>query len=431
VKHFHCFACCCLLALSGLARADNWPQWRGPDDNGISSETGLPTEWGPMKSLVWQVPLPGMGGSTPIVWGERIFLTSAEGEEIVLLCLGTDGQQQWKRKLGTGRRQFRGNEGNNASSSPSTDGSHVYAFCGTGDFVCFDFAGNEVWRFNAQERYGNFRYQFGMHTTPLLYGDRLYLSLLHLGGMWVIALDKATGKEVWKVERPTDGRNEGRQSYASPCMWHNGSEAYMVVHGCDYTTAHRLSDGSEIWRLGDLNPKNHYDPTLRFVASPVAAPDLIVVPTAKSRSVVGVKPQATGLITVGSPFEQWRMPRGTPDVPSPLIHDGLVYLCREMGMLICLDAPIGKKLYEQRLHGGLYRSSPVFADGKIYLTARDGTFSVVKAGPQFELLAANTLPDTFSASPAVSNHRLYLRGFNALYAVGNGEKTRKDTKNTK
>jgi outer membrane protein assembly factor BamB len=402
----------------GFVHADNWPQWRGPDNDGTSKETHLPTEWGPTKNIIWKLPLPGMSGATPAVWGNRIFLTSEDGSNVVLLCVSTEGRQLWKREVGPGKARFRADEGNQASPSPSTDGTRVYAFTGAGDFACFDFDGKEIWKFNAQARYGKFRIQHGMHTTPLLYGDRLYLSLLHAGGMWVIALDKATGKEVWKVARPTDGRGEGEHSYASPCLWHNDKEAYLVVHGCDYATAHRLTDGSEIWRLGDLNPKSRYNATLRFVASPVAVPDLIVVPTAKSGPVIGLKPEAKGSIGAGSSFEQWRRPRNTPDVPSPLVHEGLVYLCGESGILTCLQANTGKELYQERLHRARYRASPVYADGKLYCTARDGTITVVAAGPKFQLLAVNQLPDQISGSPAISNGTIYLRGFEALYAIG-------------
>jgi outer membrane protein assembly factor BamB len=404
------------------AHAVNWPQWRGPDNDGTCKETNLPTEWSATKNILWKMALPGMSGATPAVWGDRIFLTSEDGSDVVLLCVGTDGRLLWKGRLGTGRARFRADEGNQASPSPSTDGKQVYAFTGTGDFACFDFEGKEIWRFNAQDRYGKFQIQHGMHTTPLLHGDRLYLSLLHAGGMWVIALDKATGKEVWKVARPTDGRGEGEHSYASPCLWHNDKEEYLVVHGCDYATAHRLSDGGEIWRLGDLNPKSKYDRSLRFVASPVAVPDLIVVPTAKNGAIVAVKPEAKGAFATGSPFEQWRKPHNTPDVPSPLVHDGLLYLCSERGVLSCMDAKTGTEHYQERLHSARYRASPVYADGKIYCTARDGAISVVKAGPKFQLLAVNQLPDQLAASPAISDGRIYLRGFEALYAIGPGEK---------
>ena len=406
----------------GLAHADNWPQWRGPANDGTCTETGLATEWGPTKNIAWKLPMPGMSGATPAIWGDRIFVSSEDDNDVVLMCVSSDGRPLWKRLLGAGKARFRRDEGNQASPSPSTDGKRVYAFTGAGDFVSFDLDGKELWRFNAQERYGKFRIQHGMHTTPLLHGDRLYLSLLHSGGMWVIALDTATGKEVWKVARPTDGRGEGEHSYASPCLWRNDQDEYLVVHGCDYTTAHRLSDGSEIWRLGDLNPKNKYDFSLRFVASPVAASDLIIVPTAKNGPVVAVKPEAKGMVAIGSPFEQWRKPHNTPDVPSPLVHDGLVYLCNERGVLTCMDAKTGKEHYQQRLHSARYRASPVYADGKIYCTARDGTVSVVRAGPTFQLLATNQLPDQIAASPAISQGRIYLRGFEALYAIVNGKK---------
>jgi outer membrane protein assembly factor BamB len=403
--------------------ANNWPQWRGPAGDGVSPETGIPTEWDATKNVAWKLPLPGTGGGTPAVWGDRIFLPSQDGKDVVLLCVSTGGKELWRRKLGTGvGRRPRGDEGDDASPSPSTDGEHVYAFAGTGDLACYDLDGKEVWRFNAQERYGAFRIQFGMHSTPALYGDRLYLALIHSGGATVAAVDKATGRDVWKVARKSDGRAECEHSYASPVVWHSGKDAYLIVHGNDYATAHRLTDGSEIWRVGGLNPKERYNPTLRFVASPVATPELIVVPSAKNGPVVALKPDAAGLVTAGSAHEQWRWGNNTPDVPSPLVHEGLVYLCREDGRLICVDAKTGKEMYTQRTHTFRHRASPVYADGKVYLTARDGTVSVVKAGPKFELLATNKLPDQISASPVVSNGRIYLRGFEALYAIGLGAK---------
>jgi outer membrane protein assembly factor BamB len=409
-----------LVVALGGAPADNWPQWRGANQDGICTETGLVTEWGPTKNVAWKLSLPGWSGATPVVWGDRIFLTSEDGKDVVLICVSTQGKQLWKRKFGTGLGRYMRGEGNNASPSPSTDGRLVFAYAGTGDFAAFDFEGKEAWRFNAQERYGKFRIWHGMHVTPLLHGDRLYVSLLHSGGWWIIALDKATGKEVWKVERKTDATDENEQSYASPIVWHKGKEEYLVIHGNDYATAHRLKDGQEIWRLGDLNDKDRYNRYLRFVATPAASPDLIVVPTAKGGPVVGVKPSARGMITAGSAGELWRMPRGTPDVPSPLIHGGMVYLCGETGVITCLDAKTGKEHYKKRIHESRYRASPVFADGKIYLAARDGTVTVVKVGPRLEVLAVNKLPDQVTASPAIANGVIYLRGFKALYAVRSG-----------
>jgi outer membrane protein assembly factor BamB len=409
---------CLLAASTGAARAENWPQWRGAHSDGISTETHLHTTWAKGKNIAWSLPLPGMAGSTPAVWGERIFLTSEDGRDVVLMCVSTQGKQLWKRKFGTGGARYRYDEGNNASSSPSTDGQHVFVFAGSGDLACFDFAGKEIWRVNVPQRYGRFRIQHGMHTTPLLDGDRLYLLLLHANAALVIALDKATGAEVWRVTRPSDGRGECKEAYTSPVIWRNGKEAQLITLGSDYATAHRLDNGAEVWRVGGLNPKEHYNFSLRLIASPVATSDLVVIPSAKNGPVVGIDPAAHGLVLPGSKYERWRMPNNTPDVPSPLVKDGLVYLCRENGLLICLDAKSGRKYYAEHLHASRYRASPVYADGKVYLTARDGTFTVVKAGRKFQALATNRLPDQFTASPAVSAGRIYLRGFKTLFAVG-------------
>jgi outer membrane protein assembly factor BamB len=248
------------------------------------------------------------------------------------------------------------------------------------------------------------------------------MNLLHGGGHWVIALDKATGEEIWKIARKTDARGESKEAYASPCLWQNGKDAYIVVLGADYATAHRLSDGSEIWRLADLNPPAKYSTAFRIITSPVAAPDLIVVPTCRGNGpVFGVSPSAQGLIRPGSPGLLWQATKCSPDVPSPVIMGGLVYLCRD-GNLECLDAKSGQLLYVESLHNARYRGSPVYADGKIYCTSRDGWFSVVKAGRNFELLAVNQLPDEFAASPVFANGRIYLRGFKTLYAIQEGTK---------
>ena len=401
---------------------DNWPQWRGPKNDGISTAKALTAEFSDTKNVLWKLPMPGMSGATPCIWGDRIFLTSGDDQDqLVALCVSTDGKELWRKVLGKGGGKARGDEGNGSSASPSTDGKHVWFFVGSGELACMDFDGNEVWKFNVQERYGRFRIQFGMHSTPALHEGKLYLQLLHDGGQHVICLDAATGKEEWKVDRPSDGRAECLHSYASPLVWTNGSDAYLVTHGNDYTVAHDLKDGKELWRVGGLNPKGKYNPTLRFVASPLVTPELIVIPTAKNGQVVALKPSARGKVEAGSEHELWRRPAGTPDVPSPLLHDGIVYLVRENGFLQCWDAKTGKDHYSpQRLHNSRHRASPLYADGKIYIAARDGVVSVVKAGPTFELLAENRMAagEQITASPVAANGRLYIRGFKNLYAIG-------------
>lgn len=407
-----------LLLTSALCFADHWPQWRGPNHDAISRETGLLTEWSETNSVLWKAPLPGMGSATPAVWGDSIFLTSEAGNELVLLCLGTDGKERWRRKLGEGSSKARGGEGNSASPSPCTDGKLVFGLVGSGDFAAFDFSGKEAWRFNAQERYGKFSYDFGMHSSAVLHDGRLYLQFIHPRLQAVVALDAASGKEVWKVSRPSDGKAECLNSYATPCLWVRGNDARLITHGNDYAIAHDLADGKEVWRLGDLNPKDRYNTTLRFVTSPVAVADLIVIPTAKNGAIVGVSPDASGTISAGGKGEVWRVASGTPDVPSPVVFEGRVFLCRENGVLTCVDAKTGKQFFSDRFHAQTYRASPVVADGKLILTAKDGTFTIVKPGEKLDILGKNKLSDQFTASPAISNGRIYLRGFAAIYAIG-------------
>jgi outer membrane protein assembly factor BamB len=418
------------LTLAGASLADNWPQWRGPTNDGICNETGLPTEWSETKNIAWKLPMPAQAGSTPVVWGDRIFLTSEDGPQVVLMCVSTQGKELWRKPMGKHNGQkYMSGEGNNASASPCTDGKHVWALDGAGDFVCYDFTGNQVWTFNVQDRYGQIQrrqIQHGFHNSPVLDGDRLYVNLLHAGGWLVLAIDKMTGKEIWKHERKTDAYSENTQSYASPVIWRKGNEAFLVVHGNDYTTGHSLEDGREIWRVADLNPQgSSYHPTLRFVSTPAVMEDMIVVPTAKTGLVMAVKPDIHGTIKKGDKGELWRAPGITPDVSCPLVYDGCVYLCRDAGRsfkLICLDAATGKQHYQADVHPYRYRASPVVADGKIYILARDGVATVVKPGPKFEKLAENKLPDDTSASMAISSGRIYIRGWKNLYAISQGGK---------
>lgn len=415
-----------LLWLSASVRADNWPQWRGARLDGVSHEKNVPAKWSKTDNILWRTPLPGPGGATPAVWGERIFVTSTDGQDLVLLCMGKkDGKVQWRQVVGRGNKNVRGDEGNSASPSPCTDGEHVWSFMANGALGCYTVGGDEVWKMNVQDRYGKLKIAFGMTSTPVLDGDRLYLQLIHGEGnpktreAMVVALEKKTGKEIWRHDRPSDAIKECEHSYASPVLYRHDGLEFLLSHGADYVIAHRLKDGEEIWRCGELNPKGgDYNPTLRFVASPLAVPGKIVIPSAKNGPVFCLKPDLQGDVTDKAEAFFWKRPRNTPDVPSPLIHDGLVYLCRENGVLICMDAETGEELYQQRTTQDRHRASPVYADGKIYLTARKGIVSVVQAGREFKLLAKNDLGESTSASPAISDGRIYLRTFDALYAIG-------------
>ena len=411
------------------AHAENWAEWRGPRGNSISNETGIAVEWGPTKNVAWRLPLPGPGGATPVVWNDRIFVTSADGDDLVLICVSTDGKELWRRKVATGNQLARGNEGNSASPSPVTDGQHVWVFFGTGVLACYDFDGREVWKFDVQDRYGKFDIQFGMTSTPVLDGEFLYLQLMH-GAMTrgdyivgkVIKLRKSDGTEVWAVDRKTEAIAENRHSYASPLLFEDGSRRELITHGQDHTVAYDLETGKELWRLGGLNGPTEinqkpFDRTLRFVSSPTAADGWLVIPTAKAGPAVGLRPaDASGNLPPGHAAIRWINDK-TPDVSCPLIVDGLSYLLQKNGRLIVVDNATGQELYYERTHDHEHRASPVYADGHIYLTARDGHTTVIKPGRKFEVVAHNDLGEAITASPAISNGVLYLRSFDALYAI--------------
>lgn len=421
-----------VVALVGLTvsintvRAENWPQWRGPRNNGISNETNTPTKWSKMENVAWRLPMPGPAGATPAVWDERIFLTSVDKDsgDLLLLCVGTDGKEKWRRVMASGNKDVRGDEGNSASNSPSTDGKHVWAMMTNGVIGCWTVEGKEVWKFNLQDRYGKFNIQFGMTSTPVLDGGHLYLQLIHGDGnaktreAIVVCLDKKTGQEIWKRDRPSDAIAENEHSYASPMIYDDGKTKFLLSHGADFIVAHDLKDGRELWRCGNLNAKTKYDPTLRFVASPATSKGIIVVPTAKGAPVFALKPDGKGDITDNTAAHLWKHAK-TPDVPSPLIHDGLVYLCMQDGQVHLLDEKTGEQIYLKRVHNDRYRASPAYADGKVYLTSRDGHVTVLKAGREFEVLAENELGEAISASPVFANGSLYLRSFDALWAIKN------------
>jgi outer membrane protein assembly factor BamB len=261
-------------------------------------------------------------------------------------------------------------------------------------------------------------------STPVIDKGRLYVQLIHGEGnpetreARVVCLDAVTGSEIWQSERPSDGRAECEHSYASPVLYRDNEREFLLTHGNDYIVAHDLATGRELWRCGDLNPKGSYNPTLRFVASPVAVPGMIVVPSAKHKGMLCLKPDGSGNITDQPQFSHWRWKKDTTDVPSPLILEDTVYVLDEDGFFTAANAKTGTVIFREPTTRDRHRASPVYADGHIYLTARKGIVTVVKAGREFEVVAKNDLGEPITASPVISGGRIYLRSFDALYAIG-------------
>jgi outer membrane protein assembly factor BamB len=403
--------------------AENWPHWRGPSHNGISGEKNLPVKWTQTENILWKLPMPALSGSTPIIWGDRIFLNVADalpdtghGPSLHLWCVDRlKGTILWQRPLGGGNRMQR--KQNQSTPSPVTDGTNVWVMTGTGILKAFDFTGKELWGRDIQKDYGAFGLNWGYGSSPLLHADSLYVQVLH--GMrtddpsYLLRIDKATGKTTWRVERPTKASMESPDSYTTPAFLQAGASGEIVVTGGDVVTGHDVATGQELWRVDGLNPTNN--PNYRIVASPVVYGDLIIAPT-RERPMLVLKAGGRGDATKSHVL--WSFDSG-PDVPTPVTDGTYVYVVNDRGIMFCLDAPTGREIYgRQRLRPGTYSGSPVLADGRIYITNEDGVTSVIKAGPEFQLLAENEFDDYTLSSPAVSGGRMYFRTTKFLWAIG-------------
>lgn len=411
-----------LIILSCMAvNAENWPQWRGPELKGTSLEKGLPTRWSATENIAWRLELPGWSGSTPIIWGERVFLHVADGDDLFLWCADRkQGTVLWKKRLGGGNVKMR--KHNMSSPSPVTDGKSVYVMSGTGILKGFDFDGRELWSRDIQKDYGEFGLNWGYASSPLLYEDSLYVQVLH--GMntddpsYVLRIDKRTGKTVWRVERPTQAIRESPDSYTTPGLLRYGKTVEIVVTGGDYVTGHDPATGKELWRAAGLNPNN--DPFYRIVASPVIADGIIYAPS-RVRPLLALRPGGRGDVTKSHLI--WSTPNG-PDVPTPVTDGRYFYIVNDRGIVWCLDAKTGQEVYgQQRIKTGTYSASPVLADGKIYITNEDGLTTVIKAGPKFEVLAENDLNDYCLSSPAISEGQIFIRTAKYLHCIGTRSKS--------
>jgi outer membrane protein assembly factor BamB len=285
---------CSIGMLFVPAFAENWPQWRGPSLNGTSNEKDLPVRWSTTENVAWKLAMPSKTGSTPIIWGNNVFLNVAEGDSLYLWCVDkTKGTPVWKKLIAGGNYEI--NKQNMSSPSPVTDGTNVYVMTGVGVLKGFDFAGNELWVRDIQKDYGKFGLNWGYGSSPLLYADSLFVQVLH--GMkttdpsYLLRIDKKTGKTVWRVERPTNATRESPDSYRTPALVKVGDRVEIVVADGDGVTGHDMATGKELWRSRGLNPVRRYD----LCALPGPAADC--VPRWRQRRH---QPVAPGLV-----LQQW------------------------------------------------------------------------------------------------------------------------------
>ncbi len=408
------------LAAAAALHAANWPAWRGPDGNGISAERDLPTSWSQTENVAWRLPMPSWSGSTPVIWREHLFLNVADGQDLQAWAVDRNSAAiLWKRPLGTGN--YKANKQNMSSPSPVTDGRTVWFMTGTGIVKAFDFKGAGLWSRDIQAEYGKFGLNFGYGASPLLHDGALFIPVLH--GMktddpsYLLKLDGNTGKTLWKRERATTARNESPDSYVTPQLLRTGGKAEVVLSGGNCVTGHDPASGEETWRAWGLNPTD--DGFYRIIASPVVFDGMVYSPT-RVRPFLAVRGGGKG--DVSKSHVAWTFDNG-PDVPSPVTDGKLLYLPTDKGIMWVVDAKTGKQVYGgKRIRPATYSSSPVLADGKLYISNEEGTTVVLKAGPEFEVLAENHLGEYTLSSPAVSDGQIFLRTDKAVYCVGKRRK---------
>ncbi|HLX42326.1 MAG TPA: PQQ-binding-like beta-propeller repeat protein [Bryobacteraceae bacterium] len=414
--------------------AGDWPQWRGPDWNGIA-RGDAPLHWSDREHIKWKAEISGRGFSSPVVWGDKIFVTTSvptptgqtEAEpagsrrfgfgsrgpqpeqKFVLMCLDRKtGKLLWERvaKVATPHEGYHPQYGSFASNSPVTDGKHVIAFFGSRGVYCYDLDGKKIWEkdFGLQLRMFN---GFGEGSWPTLEGNTLLLLFDHEGESFLAALDKSTGRELWRVARP-----DGNTNWSGPVVISYAGKKQIIVSASRKVHAYDFETGKPLWECAGLGqntiPAPVTDGSLVFVMSGFRNPNLLAIRLGRNGDLTG-----TDAVV-------WQNQRGNSYTASPVLSDGKLYVLTDSGMLSCFDAKTGKAYYQQQRLGKPYnfKASPVAAGGKLYLASEEGDVIVVNMGEKFEVVATNTLENqTFIGSPAIVDGEIYLRGQNALFCI--------------
>ncbi len=395
-----------LISALAPAQAENWPGWRGPRGDGTSLESQVPIRWSATENIAWKVPIPGTGHASPIVWDDRVFVVSCleDAQQRVVVCLDRDsGRTLWQRSVLTAPLEGKHHLNSYASSTPATDGHSVYvSFLDRDEMVvaALDFDGQLQWLV----RPGKFSSKHGYCSCPVLFEDLVIVNGDHDGDAYIVALRKTTGQTVWKIPRENKTR-----SYVTPIIRDIDGRTQMILSGSKCVASYDPRTGRRHWILDG--------PTEQFVASPVYNGELLFLTAGYPEyHMLAIRPDGQGNIT-GTDKIVWRTREGAAYVPSPIAVGDYFLVVSDRGIASCFAARSGQRLWMQRM-GPHFSASPVTAGGLVYFLADDGTTTVVRPGPQYDVVARNELGEYCYASPAISGGRIFLRGEHHLYCIG-------------
>jgi outer membrane protein assembly factor BamB len=394
-----------LILLMGVAlRAEDWPQFRGPTGQGHSAERGLPLDWSETKNIVWKVPVAGSGWSSPVIAGGRIWLTAAvsgRGTSLRLVAFNAaDGREVVNTEVfHLGAASLPNVKNSFASPTPIVDGDRVYVHFGADGTAALTTAGQVVWKTHLP-----YRSQHGNGGSPALHGDLLIVNCDGDDVAYVVALEKTTGKIRWKKNRQRPS-----QSYTTPLVIRVGQRDQVISTGAHWTIAYDAVTGDEIWRVG-------YPGGFSNVPRPVYGQGLVYIATGfQQPSLLAVRADGAGDVTRS--HVAWRLDRGVPYTPSPLLVGDELYLVNDIGIATCLDAKTGAVHWQQRLRGN-FSASPVFVDGRIYFQSEEAVTIVITPGKVFQQLALSGLEGRTLASMGVSGGSFFIRSDKHLYRIG-------------
>jgi outer membrane protein assembly factor BamB len=428
-----------LVCAPAILAAEDWPNWRGPQASGVSPEPSLPTRWSATENIAWKAPLAGAGISTPIVSGDRVYVTSqlgagisrqgprlvqggdaaAMGERPLGGARGADpaktvfvveafsrssGAKVWERRLEAEGELTPTHEKHNlATPSPVTDGRLVYALFGTGQLMALEQNGSIAWQRHLGREYSPFDVQWGHGSSPVVHDGTLILLCDHPSASYLVALDARTGKERWKADR-----GKGRSSYSTPLVVPGANGDEVIVNSSERLDAYDARTGQFLWHTGDSN---------RFPVPSAVFHDGVIYTSRGYRSgpYMAIRPGGRGDVTATHVL--WSVATGAPYVSSLLHYQGIIYMANDVGVLTAVLARTGERVWQQRVDG-VFSASPVGGAGHVYFVSENGDTVVVKAGPRPEVVARNAVNERSLASPAISNGRVFLRTDDHLIAIG-------------